>query len=157
MNHSFVQAMRHRGQWVLGSSVALCLLIAFAARAVHADPADFQAMPGLWRIVLRVVDRGHAGPAQVRWRCLDEGGDPWAFFADPMTPAGARCQRRNAQRGSTSLTWTLSCRGIRPLQGTGRVAFDSAEHYTGRIELAGRGEVMRVEGARRAACTSPSD
>jgi hypothetical protein len=37
------------------------------------------------------------------------------------------------------------------------VDFDSAEHYTASIELQGRGEVVRVEGKRYAACTDPTD
>lgn len=43
------------------------------------------------------------------------------------------------------------------MRGTGRLDFDSAEHYIGHLELDGRGEVLRVEGTRRAACTAPSD
>lgn len=137
---------------------ALCLLAALTIHAVQADPADFQAMPGLWRIVVRVVNHGQAGAPQVKWRCLYEGGDPWAVFADPLTPAGARCHRGNmGQRGRTSLSWTLTCRGTRSMRGTGRLDFDSAEHYIGHLELDGRGEVLRVEGTRRAACTAPSD
>jgi hypothetical protein len=41
--------------------------------------------------------------------------------------------------------------------GRGRVDFDTPEHYTASVSLQGRGEVLRVEGVRRAACTGPSD
>lgn len=150
--------MRYPRRMICGGLAVLCLLAVPAMHAVHADPADFQAMPGLWRIVVRAVNHGQAGTPQVKWRCLYEGGDPWATFVDPLTPAGARCHRESAgQRGRTFLSWTLTCRGAPSMRGTGRLDFDSAEHYTGHVELAGRGEVLRVEGTRRAACTAPSD
>jgi hypothetical protein len=37
------------------------------------------------------------------------------------------------------------------------VDFDSPEHYVASIAVKGEGEVVRVEGKRYAACTSPAD
>lgn len=124
--------------------------------ASRADPADFQAMPGLWRVVLRVVSNGHAGPPKVEWHCVNEGDDPWARFAALPMPA-PECRRVDPHRSSTALDWTLSCPGMPTPSGRGRVEFDTPEHYTASISLQGRGEVLRVEGVRRAACTGPSD
>ena len=135
---------------------ALLLLGAIAGAVTQADPADFQAMPGLWRVVLRVVSNGHAGPPKVEWRCVNEGDDPWARFADLPTPA-PQCQRSDPHRSSTTLDWTLSCTGMPATSGRGRVEFDTPEHYTASISLQGHGEVLQVEGVRRAACTGPSD
>jgi len=139
--------------------LGLCaiLLLGTASAAVgRADPADFQAMPGLWRIVLRVVSNGHAGPAEVEWRCVNEGDDPWARFAALPMPA-PQCRRTDPHRSSTTLDWTLSCAGMPTPSGRGRVDFDTSEHYTASVSLQGRGEVLRVEGVRRAACTGPAD
>lgn len=142
---------------MLRLGLPVILLLGAAAVAVsRADPADFQAMPGLWRIVSRVVNHGHAGPPQVTWRCVNEGDDPWASFAALPMPA-PQCRRIDPHRSSTTLDWTLSCAGMPVPSGRGRVDFDNPEHYTASISLQGRGEVLRVEGVRRAACTGPSD
>ena len=135
---------------------AILLLSVASVAVTRADPADFQAMPGLWRIVLRVVSNGHAGPPKVEWRCVNEGDDPWARFAALPMPA-PQCQRSDQHRSSTTLEWTLSCAGMPTPSGRGRVDFDTPEHYTASISLQGRGEVLQVEGVRRAACTGPSD
>ncbi|MEW9622892.1 DUF3617 domain-containing protein [Rhodanobacter geophilus] len=142
-------AVRRFGLPVLLSGVA-CVAV------TRADPADFQAMPGLWRVVLRVVSNGHAGPARVEWHCVNEGDDPWARFAALPMPA-PQCRRSDQHRSSTALDWTLSCAGMPVPSGRGRVEFDTPEHYTASISLQGRGEVLQVEGVRRAACTGPSD
>jgi hypothetical protein len=126
--------------------------------ASHADPGDFQAMPGLWKMVMHPVIHGHPGKATTQWHCVDEGADPWAAFANIISvPDHPRCQSADQHRSSTALAWTLSCAGKPPAKGRGRVDFDSAEHYTASIALQDRGEVIRVEGNRYAACTSPSD
>jgi len=147
--------------WTRGSILrfGLCtiLLLGMASIAItRADPADFQAMPGLWRIVLRDVSHGHAGPPRVEWHCVNEGDDPWARFAALPMPA-PQCRRSDPHRSSTTLDWTLSCAGLPTPSGRGRVDFDTPEHYTASVSLQGRGEVLRVEGVRRAACTGPSD
>ncbi|HKR76185.1 MAG TPA: DUF3617 family protein [Rhodanobacter sp.] len=147
---------RARGP-ILRFGVCAILLLGVASIAVtRADPADFQAMPGLWRIVTRVVSHGHAGPPRVEWRCVNEGDDPWARFAALPMPA-PQCRRGDQHRSSTTLDWTLSCAGMPTPSGQGRVAFDTPEHYTASVSLQGRGEVLRSEGVRRAACTGPSD
>jgi hypothetical protein len=138
--------------------LALFLAAGFGSTAGHADPGDFQAMPGLWKIVMRPVIHGHPGKSTTQWHCVDEGADPWTSFATIMTvPEHPRCEPANQHRNSTALAWTLSCEGHPSAKGNGRVDFDSAEHYTASIALEDRGEVLRVEGNRYAACTSPSD
>ncbi|MBD8879681.1 hypothetical protein IHE49_04215 [Rhodanobacter sp. 7MK24] len=129
-------------------SVAACALTS----VVQADPGDFQTMPGLWKITLRSVAKDHAPPTQVKWKCLYDGGDPWTTFVDTMAPDAA-CQRSNEHRASTALAWQIHC-GTR--SGRGRITLDSPQHYTGDVALGGH-QVLQVEGARVAACTSPSD
>lgn len=138
-------------------ALALILVIAFTSPSSFADPGDFAAMPGLWKIVTTPVDHGHRGKPVTAWHCVDEGADPWAMFATIAIPAYDPCVRSAQHRGSTSLAWSVSCGGGTPLKGSGRVDFDSAEHYVAGITLQDRGEVVRVEGQRYAACTSPSD
>lgn len=138
-------------------ALACMLLVAGGVRSApcHADPGDFAAMPGLWKIVTTPIDHGRRGKPVSEWRCFDEDADPWATFTVVPLPALAQCQRGNQRRSSTELAWTVSCVGTS--QGRGSVAFDSAEHYTASVALEGHGEIVQVEGQRRAACTGPSD
>lgn len=145
---------------VAGRSLILVLLL-FAAGFVsspgHADPGDFAAMPGLWKVVKTPVDHGHRGKPVIEWHCVNEGDDPWVSFARFPLPALAPCQIGEQHRSSTALAWAVNCSGNPPLHGRGHVDFDSAEHYMAGIVLQDRGEILQVEGQRRAACTGPSD
>ncbi|WP_445145303.1 DUF3617 domain-containing protein [Dyella sp. Tek66A03] len=144
-------------QWnAMERMVALASLavLSLAAAASHADPGDFQAMPGLWKITTRSFDHGHAGSEQTRWHCVDEGPDPWLEFAD--LPGPVQCKRSGELRRSTALAWTLTCPGMSPAAAHGRVDFDSPEHYTASVKLQGH-DVVQVEGRRYAACTSAND
>lgn len=130
---------------------ALMLISASAAVStnVHADPADFQAMPGLWKITLHTLKDGKE---QVKWKCLYDGGDPWATFVEVMLPE-ANCERSNEHRTSTALAWSVNCNAH---SGNGHIALDAPDHYTGSVKLDGH-DVLQIEGKRYAACTSPSD
>ncbi|WP_430391915.1 DUF3617 domain-containing protein [Dyella sp. 20L07] len=138
--------------------VALSVLLvgALVGTPGHADPGDFQAMPGLWKIVTRHVEHGHAGAPQVQWHCVDESPDPWAEFATLQLPGYVQCTRSSEHRSSTALAWSLNCPGLQAPGGRGRVDFDSPEHYTASVSLNGH-DVVQVEGRRYAACTSAND
>jgi hypothetical protein len=153
----FIPSVRRRRPSLAARSLALGLMAAGALCVTpsHADPGDFAAMPGLWKIVTTPIDHGRRGKPVIEWRCVDEGADPWTAFAVVPLPALATCERSSQHRSSTDLAWAVSCGGNS--QGRGRVGFDSAEHYTASIVLQDRGEIVHVEGRRRAACTSPSD
>lgn len=145
--------------WSRWSHPLAALLLLGASSTIstgaHADPADFQAMPGLWKITLHTLKDGHSAGAVVKWKCLYDGGDPWQTFVDVMAPQ-TQCQRSDEHRTSTALAWNVSC-GNEPLHaGSGRIDLDSAEHYSGNVTLDGH-DVVQVEGKRYAACTSPSD
>lgn len=129
------------------------LLCSLLAPRAHADAGDFQAMPGLWKIVTRTP--GTAPHETVTWRCVDEDADPWASFAALTPPDDASCERSAAQRGRTGLAWDLHCPAAGGLRG--RIVFDSLEHYTGALATTGGDTVLSVEGRRFAACTSPKD
>ncbi|MEX1828170.1 DUF3617 domain-containing protein [Luteibacter sp. CQ10] len=135
-------------------AAAACAFALTTIATVHADPGDFGAMPGLWKILVRHVSNGKAGAPEVQWHCVDEGADPWTTFA-AWTPAEGECAATDQQRRSTSLAWKLTCKGAPAA--SARVDFDSAKHYTGSVTVEGRGEVTQVEGQRYAACTSPQD
>lgn len=137
---------------VLRAAVIVLLLSSVLAPRAHADAGDFQAMPGLWKIVTHAGANSAPGDT-VAWHCVDEDADPWASFALP--PPQASCQRSDEHRSRTSLDWTLTCASAPALHG--RVVFDSPEHYTATLGADGAEPVLRVEGKRYAACTSPKD
>lgn len=138
--------------------VLLFLAAALGSTTVLADPGDFQAMPGLWKIVTSIVSHGQiVGQSKTAWHCVDEGADPWVEFANIDVPDQTKCLRSDQHRRSTALDWSLKCPGDASATGKGRVDFDSPEHYVASIVMKDQGEVVRVEGKRYAACTSPSD
>jgi len=135
----------------------MAAVLAIAAGGAMADTGDFQAMPGLWKIVTQTVRQGHGGTPRVEWRCVDEDADPWAEFAR-LAPAGAaRCERADEQRSRTSLAWNLNCKASAPAIAKARIDFDSAEHYSGKVTADDGAALVHVEGRRYAACTSPKD
>ncbi|WP_109124300.1 DUF3617 family protein [Dyella sp. C11] len=137
------------------AAAGVLLAAALIGEPGHADPGDFQAMPGLWKIVTRVFESGHEGAPQVTWHCVDESPDPWVEFAQVPVPGQAQCEQANKRRSSTALSWALQCQGSADVV-RGQVKFDSAEHYNAAINVNGK-DVVQVEGRRYAACTSPKD
>ena len=132
------------------AALTVVLLSSVLAPHAHADAGDFQAMPGLWKIVTHAKGTPHE---TVAWHCVDEDADPWASFA--LSPPDATCQRSDEHRSRTSLDWNVQCHAPPALHG--RVAFDSPEHYSATLGAEGAEPLLRVEGRRYAACTSPKD
>ena len=142
------------------------MLIAAAARA-----DEFLAMPGLWKTTYELEGASPETREQPRvvWHCVDEQADPWASFAQLQDLPGMTCSRSSLQRNSTSLKWKMQCRGPGPdtvadvIDASGAIVFDSPQHYTGWVKFSGTlmGYPLqtgsKVEGSRKAACTSPSD
>ncbi|GLQ45172.1 hypothetical protein GCM10007862_02230 [Dyella lipolytica] len=152
----FARSVSHLHRW--SNPLAAMLLLGASSTissGAHADPADFQAMPGLWKITLHTVKDGHPGQAKVTWKCLYDGADPWATFVDVMAPDAA-CERHGEHRTSTALAWNVSCGATPKRAGRGHIDLDSPEHYTGDVAVNGH-DVLQVEGKRYAACTGPSD
>lgn len=145
----------HFSRW--SNPIAALMLIGASGAFgnAHADPADFQAMPGLWKITLHTIQDGHAGAVSVTWKCFYDGADPWTTFVDPIAPE-TNCQHSDEHRTSTALAWNVHCGGTPAQAGNGRIELDSPQHYTGRITLNGH-EVEQIDGKRYAACTGPSD
>ena len=142
----------------LAALAVLGLAATLAAPASHADPGDFGAMPGLWKIVTRLFSHGQWGKPTVQWHCVDEGADPWASFSHIDPPPGTgQCQPSDQRRSSTTLDWSLRCEGKSATTLHGHVGFDAAEHYTAKLTLPNGSDLAKVEGRRYAACTSPAD
>ena len=147
------------------ASLLAGMLICAAAQA-----DEFLAMPGLWKTTYE-LEGVSAEPHEpkVVWHCVDEQADPWVSFAQLQDLPGMTCSRSSLQRNSTSLKWKTQCHGPGPdagadvIEAAGAVVFDSPQHYTGWVKFSGRlmGYPVRsgskIEGQRKAACTSPSD
>jgi hypothetical protein len=145
------------------------LLAGMLIPAAQAD--EFLAMPGLWKTTyeLEGANPGTREQQRVVWHCVDEQADPWGSFAQLQDLPGMTCSRSSLQRNSTSLKWKLQCRGPGPdtvadvVEASGAIVFDSPQHYTGWVKFSGTlmgyplQSGSKVEGTRKAACTSPSD
>jgi hypothetical protein len=137
--------------------------------AAQAD--EFLAMPGLWKTTYELEGASPETREQPRvvWHCVDEQADPWASFAQLEDLPGMTCSRSSLQRNRTSLKWIMQCRGPGPdtvadvIEASGAIVFDSPQHYTGWVKFSGTllgyplQSGSKVEGSRKAACTSPSD
>jgi hypothetical protein len=151
---------------ILLTSAGAVLLWPAAARG-----DEFLAMPGLWQTVYEVDGTTAAVPGTpaVVWHCVDEAADPWISFAQLRDLPGMICKVHSQERTNTSLQWQTRCHGPGPetiaatIDVTGAIIFDSPEHYRGWVRFSGTlmGYPLRsgakIEGTRRAACTSPAD
>jgi hypothetical protein len=143
-------------------SVLIAMTLVAMALAPSARADEFEGMPGLWKTTLS-SGQGEKDPTYIQWHCVDEGADPWVAFARlPILPHEA-CTRKGFVRTDTSLKWRLDCVGDFNVSNQGSLVFDSAKHYTGKVSITGTvmgypvEQEIRVEGTRRAACTSPQD
>jgi hypothetical protein len=157
------------------SSALAAVLIPAAARA-----DEFLAMPGLWQSTYEVdgaapIANDH-GANEKRgnerrgvWHCVDEAADPWIAFAQLRDLPGMTCKIGSQERSSTSLKWQAQCRGPGPeavadvIEVAGAISFDSPQHYRGWVKFSGTllgypiQSSAKLEGSRKAACTSPAD
>ena len=139
------------------------LLLSSAIGVAHAD--SFGAMPGLWSTTYQVQQDAAPPPAdaQPRWHCVDEAADPWLEFAQLRVPKGYSCKRVSFDRSVSSLKWRLECSGPSSFVNEGSLVFDTPKHYSGEVRLSGSlmdypvQTRIKLEGNRKAACTSPSD
>ncbi|MHC1480431.1 hypothetical protein ACYJW8_09285 [Frateuria aurantia] len=146
-------SQRHRR--LLPLAALLPMLVALHPGRAHADAADFQGMPGMWKVSLRIQRTGQPPREKSTWLCADDGSDPMDTFAAVDLPELERCTRHSTHRGTTGLAWRLSCPSGDA--GRGRIIFDSAEHYRGQLSLPQFGEQIELEAHHYAACTGPSD
>jgi hypothetical protein len=144
----------------------------FAARAVGAllllcsaaAGADaFGAMPRLWSTTYQIDGNAAPAGAQPHWHCADETADPWLEYAQLRVPQGYSCKRVSFNRTLSSLKWRLECSGPSSFVNEGSLVFDTPKHYTGEVSISGNlmdypiQTTIKLEGKRKAACTSPSD
>jgi len=140
-------------------------LFALAAPACAGE--DFIGMPGIWQTTLTTHTGGSKKPSvKSGTHCIDETiaeTDPWTAFAPQPEQAGDSCKRIFQGRTATSLKWRIKCTGTAPLTSSGTLVFDSATHFTGKIDetLQSNGKTVHraidIEGSHEAACTSPLD
>jgi hypothetical protein len=156
--------------------VLVVLAAALAPTAATAD--EFLAMPGLWQTTYESDGattsangdtNASGGATRVVWHCVDEAADPWVSFAQLQDLPGMTCKASSQERTSTSLKWQTQCHGPGPeavadvIDVSGAIIFDSPQHYRGWVRFSGTlmgyplHSSSRVEGTRKAACTSPSD
>ncbi len=152
--------------------VVLTIALAAALIPAAAGADEFLAMPGLWRTTYEVDGADVAASShepRLVWHCVAETADPWAAFAQLRDLPGMTCKTGSQERNSTSLKWQSQCHGpgleavADVIEVSGAIVFDSPQHYRGWVRFTGTllgyplHSSSKVEGTRKAACTSPAD
>jgi Protein of unknown function (DUF3617) len=154
--------MMHRPAFILPALIIGAILSAPAHASEH---QSLKATPGLWKITYRTNVSGQSDPTLVRWRCISEEqmDNPAAAFAEPRF-LHAACKRTAYSETSKSIKWRYTCTSETAiLNSQGSITFDKPQHYTGEVKLDGvvmgypMQNIVTLEGAHRAACTSPED
>ena len=153
-------------------SIVLTGALAAALTPAAARADEFLAMPGLWQTTYEADGADPSAKSnepRVVWHCVDEAADPWAAFAQLRDLPGMTCKTGSQERNSTSLKWQAQCHGpgleaiADVIEVSGAITFDSPQHYRGWVRFNGMlmgyplHSSSKVEGTRRAACTSPAD
>jgi hypothetical protein len=121
---------------------------------------EFMAMPGFWKVTTKTTP---TDIARIKWICVGEAADPWVSFAHLRLLPQLSCKRNGFERTSSTLKWRLDCTGPFTLTNDGSPVFDTAEHFSGQVNLSGAimdypfDQAIKVEGQRVAACTTPAD
>ena len=136
----------------------LACLLQVAASPVYAEDAS----PGLWSFTLNMTAAGmdqELGP-YTRTQCFnqEDAQNPERLFAE----MGGGCTYSDKHYHGSSLTFSVQCSGIVPMQGKGEVSF-SANSFEGnlaiRAEVPDMGPVQtksRVMGNRLGDCQKDS-
>lgn len=75
----------------------------------------------------------------------------------PPPPPGQSCTVSNQQRSGNKVTWDTQCTGEMDMTGHGEITYDSADSYTGVIELTAEGTTMKINltGKKIGDCDKP--
>jgi hypothetical protein len=117
-------------------------------------PARAEAPGVLWQSTSQVVMQGmpfSPPPNTVKFCAARDSSQP------PPSPPGQQCTVSNQQRSGNKVTWDTQCTGQMNSTGHGEITYDSADSYTGFIELAAEGMNMRINltGKKVGDCDKP--
>jgi len=120
----------------------------------------------MWEITMQMQMKGmnmSLPPRTVR-RCVTSGelSRPNGDVPVPQGPGNGSmdCKVDDMQRSGNNVHWTMHCTGQGDLQASGRMSYDSPQHYTGQIEMTGNMQgqniqmTQQMEGRRVGACGS---
>jgi hypothetical protein len=147
---------------MIRKSILATAMIIVMVTAVRA--ADFVAQPGMWRATVRIERDGQMMAPQTHDHCASakEMHDDWSQLSQrPMRNSpDETCTRTKFQQTSSSIHWSVECTGKMKMAGDGAIVFDSPQHYSGTITMAGNmmghpvNNVVHLEGRRIGACTA---
>ena len=125
-----------------------------AAALLMLAPARADDPPGvLWQTTSQMVMEGMpmAMPPNTLKICTAK-----VWTAPP--PGGDKtCVNSNFQRVGNKATWTMQCSGEMPMTGTGEIAFEGPDAYTGVIKATAEGMTMTIKlsGKKIGTCDKP--
>jgi hypothetical protein len=137
------------------------VITALIASAKLAQAAD-EPRPGLWKVTTRVSREGAISAPSSQTNCVtaDQMKDPSKSLIPPDT-AEEKCIRTQYQWTGTVLNWRMQCSGKIAMSGGGDIAFDTPEHYRGKITTTGSvnghdfTSAIMLEGERVGECPNP--
>jgi len=130
----------------LAAAGSLVLLVLSPARAES---------PGvLWQSTSQMTMEGMPftpPPNTIKFCAARDSNQP------PPPPPGQSCTVSNMQRTGNKVTWDTVCTGQMDSTGHGEITYDSADSYTGVIELTAEGTTMKINltGKKIGDCDKP--
>lgn len=142
------------------SMFALAMVV---AAVTTSSAVDLIAQPGMWRATVQLERNGQMMAPESHDHCATakEMHDDWSNISkSPMRNSPEEtCKRTKFAQTSNSIQWSVECTGRMKMAGDGSILFDSPQHYTGTIKMAGDmmghpvNNVVHLEGRRIGACT----
>jgi hypothetical protein len=115
------------------------LCAAFLCAAAVAPAAADGISPGLWKVTETVVMNGAPAPPQTKTRCLsaEQAADTAATFSPEYRTINSDCERAEYESTASKLKWRFLCKGQLDMDVSGDFTFDTAKHYSAKIESKG--------------------
>ncbi len=114
-------------------------VVASTALYAAAPAAADGILPGLWKVTETVVMNGAPAPAQSKTRCLsaEQAADTAATFSPEYRTVNSDCERAEYELTASKLKWRFLCKGQLDMDVSGDFTFDTAKHYSAKIQSKG--------------------
>lgn len=143
-----------KGLFVVTGVVGLALSVA--------PVGAVEPQPGLWELASKTEQGGVTTQRPLRTKCVTPEDVKAAAARDLGTTEfplrGRTCKVVDLQKTDKQTTWRVECPGMFPAGQTGRIEFDTPQHYsselTSSVEISGKtmSRTLTIEGRRVGEC-----